>query len=101
MKLNEQPETKNQNARVAKLVDALSSGGSIRKVVLVRIQSRALIITTTLGKKVAINSFEHPDGQQYTKWLYTSRLQFNTNNGVNKLLLVLYFIHICLRHWRS
>jgi hypothetical protein len=28
-------------ARVAKLVDALSSGGSIRKVVLVRIQSRA------------------------------------------------------------
>ena len=29
-------------ARVAKLVDALSSGGSIRKVVLVRIQSRAL-----------------------------------------------------------
>ena len=30
------------NARVAKLVDALSSGGSIRKVVLVRIQSRAL-----------------------------------------------------------
>ncbi len=28
-------------ARVAKLVDALSSGGSIRKDVLVRIQSRA------------------------------------------------------------
>ena len=30
-------------ARVAKLVDALSSGGSIRKDVLVRIQSRALL----------------------------------------------------------
>jgi hypothetical protein len=30
-----------QAARVAKLVDALSSGGSIRKDVLVRIQSRA------------------------------------------------------------
>lgn len=28
-------------ARVAKLVDALSSGGSVRKDVLVRIQSRA------------------------------------------------------------
>lgn len=33
-------------ARVAKLVDALSSGGSIRKVVLVRIQSRAQIKKT-------------------------------------------------------
>ena len=31
-------------ARVAKLVDALSSGGSIRKVVLVRIQSRAQML---------------------------------------------------------
>ncbi len=30
-------------ARVAKLVDALPSGGSVRKDVLVRIQSRALI----------------------------------------------------------
>ena len=34
-------QTSNFHARVAKLVDALSSGGSIRKVVLVRIQSRA------------------------------------------------------------
>ena len=33
--------SKVQKARVAKLVDALSSGGSIRKVVLVRIRSRA------------------------------------------------------------
>lgn len=33
-----QPQLK---ARMAKLVDALSSGGSIRKVVLVRIQFRA------------------------------------------------------------
>ena len=33
----------NWNARVAKLVDALPSGGSVRKDVLVRIQSRAQI----------------------------------------------------------
>ena len=50
MKLNEQPETKNQNARVAKLVDALSSGGSIRKVVLVRIQSRAQLKTSEIRR---------------------------------------------------
>jgi hypothetical protein len=32
-------------ARVAKLVDAPSSGGGVRKDVLVRIQSRALLLT--------------------------------------------------------
>lgn len=37
-------------AQVAKLVDALPSGGSVRKDVLVRIQSWALIKTETLVK---------------------------------------------------
>jgi hypothetical protein len=37
-------------ARVAKLVDALSSGGSIRKVVLVRIQSRAQSLLRDSGE---------------------------------------------------
>ena len=42
-----------QAARVAKLVDALSSGGSIRKDVLVRIQSRAQkeAVSKDIGKK--------------------------------------------------
>jgi hypothetical protein len=35
------PETRTITARVAKLVDALCSGRSVRKDVLVRIQSRA------------------------------------------------------------
>ena len=43
-------------ARVAKLVDALSSGGSIRKVVLVRIQSRA---------QVEFETFESGDYQVF------------------------------------
>ena len=49
------------NARVAKLVDALPSGGSVRKDVLVRIQSRvltgSLLESFILSKRVPKRSF--------------------------------------------
>ena len=52
-----------QNARVAKLVDALCSGRSVRKDVLVRIQSRAQTPPTKLGA-FSFKSVESPSFQK-------------------------------------